>query len=546
MIRKVKYEKSLAYLNPNLAKEWHPTKNGDVKSTEVSISSGGKVWWYLPYDDPNTGKHFEFEWEGQISTRNKGAGCPFLSGHDVWLGFNDLSTTHPEMAEEWHPKKNGELTPEMVTRGYTKKVWWFLPYDDQNTGIHFDFEWQATVANRINGQGCPVLVGKMVWRGFNDLETVAPSFAEEWHPTKNGKLLPSEITPNCNKKVWWFLPYDGSETGKHFEFEWETSPNSRISQNAKCPYLCGQKVWIGYNDLATTNPELALEWNYNKNGRLTPNDVVEFSNIKVWWLLPFDDPNTGKHFDFEWKAKVSDRSKGSGCPFLPSASNRQVWKGYNDLATVNPYLAKEWHPQKNKNLTPDMVTVRSHRKVWWLLSYDDLRTGKHFDFEWKAVISSRTNGRKCPYISNEAAWKGFNDLETLNPILAKEWHPTNNIKKPSDYNPISGKKVWWLCNKGHEWKSAISHRSNGRGCPYCAGKLPIVGETDFYTLCKDIASEWNYERNKKTPQQFTKSSGAKVWWKCSYGHEWRAKIHNRANGDGCPRCAKQIRRYNSQ
>ena len=96
----------------------------------------------------------------------------------------------------------------------------------------------------------------------------------------------------------------------------------------------------------------------------------------------------------------------------------------NCLAVVNPGLAAQWHPTKNGGLTPYDVTAGSRTKVWWLLPYDDPKTGKHFDFEWQAKIYNRTNGSGCPYLAGKAAWRGFNDLATTYPDLAKEWHPT--------------------------------------------------------------------------------------------------------------------------
>ena len=120
------------------------------------------------------------------------------------------------------------------------------------------------------------------------------------------------------------------------------------------------------------------------------------SHLKVWWFLPYDDPKTGKHFDFEWQATVDKRRNGSGCPYI---SNNKVWKGFNDLETTNPELAKEWHPTKNGDLKPSMVTAGSELKVWWLLPYDDPKTGKHFDFEWQAIIYSRKNS-SCPYLKS--------------------------------------------------------------------------------------------------------------------------------------------------
>jgi hypothetical protein len=65
-----------------------------------------------------------------------------------------------------------------------------------------------------------------------------------------------------------------------------------------------------------------------------------------------------------------------------------------------------------------------------------------------------------------------NCLETLNPSLAKEWHPTaNGSLTARDVRPRSNKKVWWLCGKGHEWQASIDGRSRGNGCPYCSGRL---------------------------------------------------------------------------
>lgn len=75
--------------------------------------------------------------------------------------------------------------------------------------------------------------------------------------------------------------------------------------------------------LAEARPDLAKEWNYEKNGDLRPEDVSYGSNKKVWWKLPYDVPDDypveslrGKHFNFEWQAKVYVRNEHSGCPYL--------------------------------------------------------------------------------------------------------------------------------------------------------------------------------------------------------------------------------------
>ena len=469
----------LATINPELAAQWHPTKNGDLKPTQVTANAEKKVWWLLQYNDTKTKKHFDFEWAAFISNRSKGDDCPYLSGKAVWVGFNDLATINPELAAHWHPTKNGNLKPTQVTTNSGKKVWWMLRYNVPNDypieslrGKIFKFEWVASVDRRSRGDDCPYLSGRAVWSGFNDLATINPELAAQWHPTKNGDLKPTQVTANSNKKVWWLYLYDDPNTGKHFEFEWMALVSDRKNGN-DCPFLSGKAVWVGFNDLATINPELAAQWHPIKNGDLKPTQVTVDSNKKVWWLHTYDDPNTGKHFEFEWESSIHNRNKGNGCPYL---SGQAVWVGFNDLATVSPELAAQWHPTKNGNLKPTQVTANINKKVWWLYAYDDPNTGKHFEFEWESSIRNRNKGNGCPYLSGQAVWVGFNDLATINPELAAQWHPTKNGDlKPTQVTANTNKKVWWLYayddpNTGKHfefaWKSQIGSRNVGSGCPY--------------------------------------------------------------------------------
>ena len=102
----------------------------------------------------------------------------------------------------------------------------------------------------------------------------------------------------------------------------------------------------------------------------------------------------------------------------------------------------------------------------------------------------------------------------------------------------STKKVWWKCQKGHEWQASIRGRTiRGNNCPCCAGKIPILGETDLATLFPNIVLEWDYEKNEKTPEQFTAYSQKNIYWKCSAcNYSWKAVIYNRTHGSRCPRC----------
>jgi hypothetical protein len=204
------------------------------------------------------------------------------------------------------------------------------------------------------------------------------------------------------------------------------------------------------NSILFSNPELVIEWNYEKNGNLKPEHFTANSGKKVWWKC-----DKGH----EWEATVRGRNKGHGCPYC---SGQKVLKGYNDLQTSNPNLANEWNHQKNIDLKPDMISANSGKKVWWKCDKGH---------EWQAVIYNMNKGSGCPHCAGQRLVRGLNDLQTVNPTLAKEWHyEKNNELIPDAVFPNSGKKVWWKCDKGHEWQATIASRNYGRGCPICAKK----------------------------------------------------------------------------
>ena len=109
----------------------------------------------------------------------------------------------------------------------------------------------------------------------------------------------------------------------------------------------------------------------------------------------------------------------------------------------------------------------SHQTVWWRCS---------LGHEWRAEIVDRTRGTNgCPYCGNKKVLAGFNDLASIEPEIAAEWHPTlNGALTPEMVTAGSNRKVWWLCPEGHVWRTAISNRTNAKkrtGCPVCAGNV---------------------------------------------------------------------------
>ena len=179
-----------------------------------------------------------------------------------------LSVTHPQLAAQWHPNKNGELMPDDVVAGSHKKVWWKCP----NGSNH---EWNAPIKNRVRlGRGCPYCANQKV-SVTNSLASLHPEIAAQWHPTKNGTLTPTQVIARSDKKAWWKCP-NGSD------HEWDASIGSRV-RGIGCPCCAGKKVSLT-NSLASLNTQIAKEWHPTKNEALTPNQVVAGSAKQVWWL----------------------------------------------------------------------------------------------------------------------------------------------------------------------------------------------------------------------------------------------------------------------
>ena len=146
----MKNKKSLLETHSAIAAEWHPTKNGDLTPDQVVAGSHKKVWWKCP-------KGTDHEWQATLINRTGSGktGCPCCAARKVSV-TNSLAELFPEIATEWHPTKNGDLTPDLVVAGSGKKVWWKCPKGT-------DHEWQARLADRTgtNKSGCPFCAGQI-------------------------------------------------------------------------------------------------------------------------------------------------------------------------------------------------------------------------------------------------------------------------------------------------------------------------------------------------------------------------------------------------
>lgn len=285
---------------------------------------------------------FDHTWEASPNSRTgQGQGCAVCSGRKIQIGFNDLATTHPQIAAEaigWDPKT--------VTHGSNKKVSWLCSKGHM---------YEAVVASRASGSGCAICKGKAVLSGFNDLKTTHPDIAAQAH-----EWDPSTVNAGSDKVRDWIC------TKGHI---WSASIITRTNGN-NCSICANKKVLAGYNDLATTYPDLAREafgWD--------PKTIIAGSHRKLSWKCSFGHV---------WEARPNSRvSMKSGCAVCDGT---QVLIGFNDLVTTHPSIAKQ-----AKNWDPKTVTRGSKTKQEWICDEGH---------EWVAATKSRTGlDSGCPTCS---------------------------------------------------------------------------------------------------------------------------------------------------
>lgn len=396
-------------------------------------------------------------------------------------------------------------------------------------------------------------------KGTNDLQTRFPEIANQAHGWD-----PSTVMPGNNLKREWRC-----EKGHIYS----QSPNKRTSRGDGCSVCSNRQLLVGYNDLKSTFPEVAATadgWD--------PETVVWGCNDKRDWKC---------EHGHTWKAAIKERTIGKGCPYC---GGRDVWEGFNDLASQFPDISREaygWDPKSihygsNKRMdfkcsaghvyqarvaerTAHSETgcpVCANKQV--LAGFNDLAThfpdlakeadgwdptnivwGSHKKVDWKCElghtwtvsIGSRTSALRsgmasgCPYCGNRKVWSGFNDLLSQYPETAKQadgWDPAKEVA-------TNIKKRPWRCELGHTWKATVRSRVQlDTGCPVCANRTLLEGFNDLATHFPQLAKEadgWD-------PSKVIRGAAVKKTWICSEGHKWNALVSSRCGkGTGCPECA---------
>lgn len=351
-------DNSFAVNFPELAKQWHPSKNGKKKASQFTFASGEEVWWLCP-------KGVDHIWKKAISARtckeaigSKTLGCPFCHGLKQSV-TNSLGALFPHLRAEWHPTRNKELTPDGVSAHSSKRVWWVCKEGH---------EWRQVPSHRVNGVGCPFCTGRKV-AAARSLHFLHPELTTEWHPSKNGLKAPRHVLSSSKKLVWWQCKKN---------HEWQVSPYERTVKGYGCPYCSGRRTCLE-TSLESLFPKQAAELHPTLNGDLRASELSPGSHDKVWWLCQNGE-------DHVWEQSPKSRMRTGKCPFC---SGKKV-SITNSLKSMFPKIAEEWDQSKNDGLEPDQFTWGSGKMIWW-------RCRKNEQHVWQSRICQRTHDKQtCP------------------------------------------------------------------------------------------------------------------------------------------------------
>ncbi|WP_410468544.1 zinc-ribbon domain-containing protein [Arthrobacter sp. A2-55] len=286
--------------------------------------------------------------------------------------------------------------------------------------------------------------------------------------------------------------------------------------------------------LADLNPTLAAEWHPTLNGAVTPETVAAGSKFRAWWDCP-------QHGAFQ--AKVGIRSAtGSRCRKCTDLS-RQAPKPGRSLAEMFPEVAALWDFEANYPITPDHVSGRSNRRMYF-------RCPKGHPSEL-AYVSNRTAGNGCKKCSETVFTEraiAKRPLALVRPDLAAVWDFDRNRIGPDEVTISSGLKVWWLCPNGHKaFSMRISLRTAkpGSRCPKCANEKrtktlkrytgPEEGQS-LGDLLPGVAAAWDPERNVLTPLDVSRGSRKDAFWLCANGHSFKRPVIQAIALKRCPEC----------
>jgi hypothetical protein len=341
--------------------------------------------------------------------------------------------------------------------------------------------------------------------------------------------------PECSNKTQWNF-----NTIKHF-IEVESNSGCKllskeyidVDSMLKIKCICGEDFNIPFYEFKNKNKRVCEKCRRINNRNKKRVDI--FNDMKIFFETLGYQLITKEYVDAKTKLIFKDRD---GFFYFSNFNHMKIYKNSNKFDISNPYTIqniKLWCKLNNKpfELLSEEYEGNRNKLKWKCLKEE---CGEIFEKNW----GDMSQNQGCPYCVGKQIGLS-NCLATLRLDLAAEWHPTKNGDlTPYNITISSGRKVWWKCSKNpkHEWETSVANRNKGDNCPYCYGRYASE-DYNLLVVNPKLCEEWDYEKNKKKPDEYCPNSEEKAWWVCKEcGYNWKSTIGNRNKNIGCPECSK--------
>lgn len=368
----------LVTTNPDVALDWDYQKNVGIFPEQYSAGSHKNVWWKCRTCDT--------EWKSTIKDRTGGTGCPFCNKYSrtsfpeqaiyfyVKKYYPDAVNTYKDIFDNgmeldifipslkigleydgvyWHHTdgsdsreslkysicKNNDIAiirikedindtsqdncDDMLYCDFSHKK--FYKIDETVRALLLKLGYTSYIDIDTHRDEISIREQYTIGTEESSLKSVYPEIANQWHPTKNGKLRPDMFSPYASYKAWWLCPV--------CKGEWQASIDRRTSGFKKgkgnCPICTSHMLKKGYNDLESwsqKNDSLILSlWDYDANDKL-PDEYFPKSSKSVFWKCDV----CGE----KWSAAISRATTWTQCPHCWKKSRTKMVQQFDKQGKI--------------------------------------------------------------------------------------------------------------------------------------------------------------------------------------------------------------------
>ena len=492
-------------------------------------------------------------------------------------GINDLKTwceqhDRTDLLLEWDIDKNGSLSPDNISYGSHKEVFWVC----SKCETHYKKDIHA----RTRGTGCGVCSGVGKNQHRRKLFDEYPLLKQELDLNKNSYESLKDVSAGSSQPIYWIC-----NQGHSYDMPAVNKPKSK-----GCPYCTNKRVLVGFNDLETwckknNRHQILDDWDYKKNS-FSPSEITYGSNKKAWFKCHICGyqwqtvviSRTLNHTDCKMCVRRINSSFPEQCVyhyialFFPDAINgdRTVLGGPEldvwvpSLKFAVEYDGKTWHKDSSKDINKDELCGEHNIALYRIREKgcNKLESNDSFSFEYeygdwntltKIIIEILKDiGIKNPNVDitrdeYEIKEKYYlqslaDSLSNLYPNIASEWHPFKNGHiLPDLVAAETHDQYYWLCPNGHTYKASVKNRVRmNSGCPYCSNQKILKGFNDLETKHPEIALDYDNQKNERKSYEVSRGCSDFVWFKChKCGYEFNYQLNTYVNNGGlCPACSK--------